>query len=160
MLVESSSGLPPQCSGALTIDAIVPSTVLTLTAEQTYSEIGAVVLDWSFLFDLPCVSALAGRQLTTADIPVFCGVFESESREDPTSPFVNLTCSTSQGACACDAQQSEPLDNLGSFVIDNQTLRFDDGRVAPFCVNGDDLTLVVQATELGDGTLSYTRAQP
>jgi hypothetical protein len=161
--VSSAAGaLPPECEGALTVEAS-SRTTLTIAADGTLSEAGSGSVQVSARFDQECIGATAGRPVEEADVAIFCDAYR-EGINTGDSPFSDTSCQVTNAICSCTSTQQVDIDEGGQVTVAGNLLVYPGGTGSvqrEFCVEGDQLRLAaLDGAGLPGAYQIYIRTSP
>lgn len=110
-------------------------------------------MDFDFVYNQACVTALGGPQLTSAE----CASLEESLVQSTDSPFEGGACTFSPGQCSCLVTYMPIMDSSsGTLTQKGDTLVNSSGEAESFCIKGDTLELTSTST-VGSGVLTFKR---
>lgn len=150
-----STPLPAACSDAFVSAEATPDGVTQeFSADGTMTATGTVTLHNEYRFTEACLTALEPElpNLEAACQRVIAGNFSGIQFEQPDQ--WELSCSESNGACACDGVATVDMAGSESYTLDNGQLVMGSDST-PYCVSGN--LLEVATTLIGGNATSSRR---
>ena len=137
------------CASKVTVVEFHSSGTLILDSYGDYRRTRTLMLTWQLIWSRDCMSALAGRAVSEAEMALECSSYGEYLVQNGGLDFSSGVCSSaSPGTCTCELGQIDSLNESGTYENYGTTLAFDNGNELGVCRRGTEL-------KVRDGTAAF-----
>lgn len=157
--VQSSSGLPPQCTqviaNALRTAIFTPIDAMMEFANGEYVQSGSFRLQATYQFTSACLQAIASAN-GVSNAVVSTSTCDSMGQQ-VASNGAQVECAPSAGSCRCTLSEAVALQDSGTYRTSGGQITFDaETQAGSFCVTGNTAVVSGMGSD-GGGSYELTR---